>query len=1008
MRRMNCAKAVIIHYPFRCVRPIVIVMTSILRAFGALSILTLPLVTLSPLSAQDDAAPLPASIQSGDETPWIYEGSDVPQDKEWTFGAMENGLRYAVRKNRVPPGQISIRIRIDAGSLHEEEAERGFAHLLEHLSFRESKYLGPAEAIPTWQRLGATFGSDTNAETSPTHTVYKLDLPGATRAEMQESFKLLSGMIRDPVLSQANLDTEIPIVLAEKRERGGAGQRVSEATRATLFAGQRLATRSPIGTEATLKAAKAEAMQAFHERWYRPENTVISIAGDADPVFLAQLIEEWFGNWQGKGPVAQAPDFGDPKAPDGADPTNPIGELKVLVEPDLPRSLTFGVMRPWRPVQDTIVYNEGLLIDAVAQSIINRRLESRARGGGSFLYAQVQQDDVSRSTDATFVSFAPLSGDWKAALVDVRGVIADALENAPTQEEIDREIAEFDSVFESEFEQRRVLAGSKLADQIIRAVDIRETVAAPETVLNVFRGMKARFTPEEVLKHTRSLFKGDVLRAVYVTPETGTADVASLRNAFSTPAAADSSARLASKTIKFEDLPAVGKAGSVTSLGPLGVPSVDEIERVDLSNGVRAILWSNDAEPGRVAVKVRFGAGYRAFGPDDAAYITLGKMALIGSGLGELDQEDLDRLSTGRKLGFEFNISDAVFEFAAQTRSADLADQLYLFAAKLGMPRWDANPVLRAKAAAQLAYDTYATSPGGVMNRDLDYLITNRDPRFATPDRAMLSDVTPEKFREVWEPLLSQGPVEVLIFGEFDKSATVAALEKTFGALPARTPIANSVAARVPAFPPAGGDANVLKHRGDTNQAAAVIAWPTKGGVSSLRESRQLEILTQVFSNRLMDAMRERAGASYAPQVISDWPVDLNGGGKIMGFAQLRPADVPVFFAEADRIAADLAAAPPSEDELDRVTEPLRQQISRALTGNGFWLYHLQGSTTDPRRVELLRSLLVDYSTTRPEIMTLLANRYLAARAGWKLAIIPEGQELATSISTPPPQIIGR
>jgi zinc protease len=996
-------------------------MRTLFRAAGAFSLIALPIVSFAPLAAQDataSAAEPPASVQSGPgierETPWIYEGSDVPQDKDWTFGAMDNGLRYAVRKNRVPPGQISIRIRIDAGSLHEEEAERGFAHLLEHLSFRESKYLGQAEAIPTWQRLGATFGSDTNAETSPTHTVYKLDLPGATRAGIEESFKLLSGMMREPVLSQANLDAEIPIVLAEKRERGGAGQRVAEGTRAVLFAGQRLATRSPIGTEATLIGAKAPAMQAFHDRWYRPENTVISIAGDADPIFLVNLIEQWFGDWKGKGPRTPAPNFGDPVAPAGADPANPIGELKVMVEPDLPRSLTYSIMRPWRPVNDTIVYNEGLLTDAVAQAIINRRLESRARGGGSFLYAQVNQDDVSRSTDATFVSFAPLSADWKGALADVRGVIADALANPPTQEEIDREVAEFDSIFQSEYEQRTVLAGSKLADQIINAVDIRETVAAPETVLNVFRDMKPRLTPSEVLDHTRALFKGDVLRAVYVTPETGSADIASLRSAFTVPAVADPSARLASKTIRFEDLPAIGKAGTVVRAGPLGVARVDEIERVDFSNGVRAILWSNDAEPGRVAVKVRFGAGYRAFDAEDAPYVGLGNTALVGSGIGEIDQEGLDRLSTGRKLGFNFTINDAVFEFNAQTRREDLADQLYLFAAKLGMPRWDPNPVLRAKAAAELAYDTYSTSPGGVLNRDLSYLIADKDPRFATPTREMLKGVTPEGFRKVWEPLLAQGPIEVLIFGEFDRDDAVAKLAETFGALPERKPIAEEVAARVPAFPAASEKPAVVTHRGDANQAAAVIAWPTKGGVASLRESRQLEILTQVFSNRLMEAMRERAGASYAPQVISDWPVDLNSGGKIMGLAQLRPEDVPVFFAEADKIAADLAAAAPTPDELNRVTEPLRQQISRALTGNGFWLYHLQGSTRDPRRVELLRSLLVDYSNTTPEIMTLLANRYFAARPAWRLAIIPEGQKLALGAPNAPaaktaaPAVMGR
>ena len=80
---------------------------------------------------------------------------------------LPNGLRYAVRNNRVPPGQVSIRIRVDAGSLNERDEERGFAHLIEHLLFRQSQYLGDGEAIPTWQRLGASFGNDTNAETTP-------------------------------------------------------------------------------------------------------------------------------------------------------------------------------------------------------------------------------------------------------------------------------------------------------------------------------------------------------------------------------------------------------------------------------------------------------------------------------------------------------------------------------------------------------------------------------------------------------------------------------------------------------------------------------------------------------------------------------------------------------------------------------------------------------------------------------------------------------------------------
>jgi zinc protease len=863
------------------------------------------------------------------------------------------------------------------------------------MTFRESRYIPDGQAIATFQRLGATFGSDTNAETTPTQTVYKLDVPDINPAKLDEVFKLLSGMIEAPTLTAKGLREDLPIVLAEKREQAAASQRVSEESRKTIFAGQRLANRLPIGTEATLTGATPAAIRAFHERWYRPENTVVVVAGDADATVLAGLVEKYFGGWKGKGPHVAAPDFGDPKAPAGADPSNPVGETAVLVEPDLPRNLTYAVARPWRPVNDTIEYNQGLLLDSLAQSIINRRLESKARAGGSYLYAQVNQEDVSRTSDATFVSFAPLTDDWKSALADVRGVIADAMATPPTQEEIDREMAEFDVVFAASVDERAVLQGSKLADDVVKAVDIRETVAAPETVLTVFRGMKDQFTPANVLAHTRSLFTGSVIRGVYVTPATGEATAEALRAALLAPAVADGSSRLAAKSISFADLPVIGEPGTIVEDKPLGIL---DIERVKLSNGVTAILWNNQAEAGRAIVKVRFGSGRRAFDANDAVYAALGETALVGSGVGSLGQEELDRISTGRKMGFDFAIDDGVFTFTAQTRPADIADQLYLFAAKLGMPRWDANPVQRAKAASKLAYESYATSPNGVLQRDLRYETFGRDPIYATPTPAQLDAATPEGFRKVWEPLLKQGPVEVLIFGDYDSAAVKDALRKTFGALPPRTPIPAAALARVPTVPGDVADTRVLYHRGDAAQAAAAVAWPTGGGSTNLREARHLEVLTSLLNNRLLNEMRERTGASYSPQVGSQWPEDLANGGSIRALGMVRPQDVPAFFAAADEIVRDLAAAPPPPDELALVTEPLKQLITRSATGNTFWLYQLEGATTDPVRVGQLRSLLSDYTEVSPQELQALARKYLTGTRPLRIAIIPEGQMLATSV----------
>jgi len=960
-------------------------MKSLRRTFACL--LPLMLLATQPAIGQS-AQPARAADNTG---PWLYRGSDVPPDPDWVFGELPNGLRYAVRRNGVPPGQVSIRIRIDAGSLNETDSERGFAHLIEHLVFRQSKYLGEAQAIPTWQRLGASFGNDTNAETTPTQTAYKLDLPNASPASLDESFKLLSGMMIAPALSDENLRAEVPIVLAEKRERGGAGERVAQATRETIYAGQLLAVRSPIGTDATLAGATAAAVRAFHSRWYRPENAVIIAAGDADPAELARLITKWFSGWRGIRPKVPAPSFGDPVAPAAstaqASELAPVGETRVLVEPELPRGLSVAILRPWRQVNDSIAYNQGLMLDSLSQALINRRLEAKARAGGSYLFAQVQQQDVNRSVDGTFISITPLSADWKSALRDVRAVIADALARPPSQDEIDRESAEMEIAYKVPVEQQALLAGGKVADDLVTALDIRETVAAPTDVLRIFRSSKPLFTPQAVMEHTKTLFSGTVTRAVLVAPKEGEGDAAALRIALAEPVAADSAVRLASKPIRFDELPAIGPVGKITAIEPTGLLG---IERVTLANGVKALLWPTPEEPGRMTVKVRFGGGYRMFGPKDAANIALGDMALVSSGLGPLGQEDLDRISTGRKMGFDFKIEDTNFEFTAETRPDDMADQLYLFAAKLAMPRWDLNPFLRAKAASRLQYDAYSTSPQGVLERDLRYLQHSSDPRYRTPTPDEIEKATPQSFKQVWSRALEFGPVEVQIYGDFDRNAALAALQRTFGALPARKPLPANAAPATATFPQPNAQPVILTHRGDANQAAALMAWSTGGGMAGVTESRQLEILSQLFTNRLMDRMREKLGASYAPQVISDWPLDLSSGGSIMALAQIQPSDTGAFFAAAQEIAVDLSARPPSSDELTRVLEPLRQQITRATTSAGFFMSQLEGATQDPSRIGAVRSLLIDYTQTTPEKMQALARKYLDPNKGWRLAVVPQ------------------
>ena len=542
----------------------------------------------------------------------------------------------------------------------------------------------------------------------------------------------------------------------------------------------------------------------------------------------------------------------------------------------------------------------------------------------------------------------------------------------------------------SQVEQRTLLPGGRLADEMVGALDIHETVTSPEGMLQVFRSTVPHATPQAVLEHTRALFSGAVIRALYVTPEND-ADEAALTAALSEPvsASADSGVKPQDKSLSFATLRPIGAAGPEPKAQPTGLL---EIERLDLGNGVSVLLWPTRDDPGRVSVKVRFGGGARAFGPGDAAYAMLGNLALVSTGEGQLDQETLERIASGRKMGFEFGVSDAAFSFSAETRAEDLADQLYLLADKFAEPRWEAQPVLRARALARAQYDSLAASPRGVLARDLRFLQRGRDPRFATATPDELAAATPEGFRKVWEPILRDGPIEVEIYGDVTRAGAIEALRRSFGALPPRPPLpAATLAAGLGTAAPVT-EPLVLRHKGDANQATALVFWPTGGGVGGIHEARQLEVLAQVFSNRLLEAMREKAGASYAPQVISDWPMDFASGGTISAQAGLQPEMAAPFFATADRIARDLAARPPSADEMARVLGPLNEQVARAASSSAFFMWQIEGGTQDPARIAAVPSIFKDYAQVTPEVIQQLAARYLVAGRAWRLAVLPQSR----------------
>jgi zinc protease len=611
-----------------------------------------------------------------------------------------------------------------------------------------------------------------------------------------------------------------------------------------------------------------------------------------------------------------------------------------------------------------------------------------ARNGASFSFASIEQRNESRSADITYIGVRPLAGDWEKAVAEVRAVLADAMKSPPSQADIERELVRFSDFIRKQQDSYPFEAAATQVEEIVRAVDIRETVAAPGTVTKVFEALRPKFTPQRVLEATRALFTADATRIFLSAPAAVPSAETRLAKALTAPVANIKNVRLAQSNVGFDKLPKLGSPGKVVATQKFEKLGMDNIE---FANGTRALLFPNEAEDQQVRVLVRFGRGFQSVAPASNVPFWSGPMVIGQNGIGKLDRTKLNELMNGRRLELTFDVDNDAFEFSATTRPEDLADQLTLIATQMDFPGWLSAPVERAKALAASDYDSYEMSAMAVMQRDLQYLITSKDARWKAPTPEDIKALTPKSFRAFWEPMLASGPVEVLVFGDFKRDDAVAALQKSFGAMKKRGASLVPVGADASVFPTAAAAPVQLTHKGPKDQTAAVIAWPTGAGLAGISEGRELEVLAAVFRNRLMEKFRSEQGASYSPNIGSRWPDDFRTGGYLLADSQVQPQDVDRFYATVAEVAADLKQNPVSADELQRAVEPMRQYIERFSSGNMFWLLQMEGATYQPARFSALGRLFRDYSNVTPDRVLELARRYFRDDKAWKLVVTPAG-----------------
>ena len=220
----------------------------------------------------------------------------IALDPEIKRGTLANGLTYYVMKHHKPEQRAALWLAVNAGSVLEDDDQRGLAHFVEHMAFNGTRRF-PKQAIVDYiEKVGMRFGADVNAYTSFDQTVYQLLVPTDNADGLLKGLDVLRDWAGDVSFDPVEVDKERGVVLEEWRLGRGAFARINDKQWPVMFQGSRYAARLPIGLPETIKGAPRDKLVRFYKDWYRPHNMAVIAVGDFDPAALEQAIAARFGD----------------------------------------------------------------------------------------------------------------------------------------------------------------------------------------------------------------------------------------------------------------------------------------------------------------------------------------------------------------------------------------------------------------------------------------------------------------------------------------------------------------------------------------------------------------------------------------------------------------------------------------------------------------------------------------------------------------------------------------
>src|SRR5688572_29937707 len=937
--------------------------------------LLLPILALTSVvsftGAQQPAAPI--NLQNAPL------GQTIPVDPLITVGTLPNGLRYYVRENRLPQARAELRLVVKAGSVLEDEDQRGLAHFVEHMAFNGTQHFPKQEIANFMQTLGMRFGAHVNAHTSFDETVYELHVPTGNSAVLERSLIILEDFARHVSFDAVEIDKERGVILEEWRLGLGAGERIRDAQMPVLLKGSRYAERSPIGRPEIIRNANYDRLKQFYADWYRPDMMAVVAVGDFDKAAVEAQIRSRFG---------AIPPVKSPKPrPEYIVPEQPGTVYSIITDPEVTQTaISVFTKMPARD-QSTVGAYRRLMAERLFSGMLSARLDEIAQQPNApFLAAQTGRGIFVRTAEVTSLNALVAQGGVERGLTALFTEIDRVARFGFTATELDRQARGLQRVLENAAVEKNKSPSGPLADEFIRNFLQGEPI--PGIVYEY--ALNQRFLPEITLAEINALAKDwapDRNRVVaLIAPEKDKAtlpDAAKMTAAIA-PAGGrplDAYADTVNTQPLLEPLPSPGRIATTPTNEKPGITEWRP------SNGLRVVLKPTNFKEDEILFRAISPGGTSLASDTDFSPADTADAVVAQGGLGALRSLDLNKYLAGRSVSVSASIGETDEGLGGGASRKELETMFQLIYLTFTAPRPDPVAFGVFKEQLKVALANQDALPDTAFEDALSAALSQNHPRARPLKAANVDEMNLDRSLAFYKDRFADASDFTFVFvGSFDLASMKPLVERYVASLPAlhRNESARDVGIR----PPVGiVEREVRKGIEPKSQVSIVFS-----GTFQNDEIQRLTLraMAEMLSGNLHRTLREELGGTYGVSVEPRFTQRPTEAYRITISFACDPARTESLTRTAFEVIDRFKSEGPSEEQVADAREALMRDFETNSQQNRYLLSRLVYNYQYGEAVEAVFNIRPSVDRLNASLIREAARTYLDTRRYVEVTLLPE------------------